>query len=69
MGRAGGPDQLKSRKDRGQAAFLIAALAEDRPLDLKEAYDDALSRGPKWGERINASLKRMPVTAALIAAL
>ena len=67
--RAGGPDQLKSRKDRAQAAFLIAALAEDRPGDLQEAHDDARSRGPSWGRRIDASLKRMPASAALIAAL
>ena len=67
--RAGGPDQLKSRKDRGQAAFLIKALAEDRPGDLTEAYEDALSRGPSWVRWIHASLTRMPETAALIAAL
>jgi len=32
--RRGGPDELKSRKDRAQAAFLIEVLAEDRPEDL-----------------------------------
>jgi len=62
-------DQLKSHKDRLQAAFLIRALAEDRPDDLREAYQDALSRGPKWGEHIAASLKRMPESASLLAAL
>jgi len=29
--RKGGPDQLKARKDRAQAEFLIKDLAEDRP--------------------------------------
>jgi len=58
--RRGGPDQAKSRKDRGQAAFLIEVLAQDRPDDLAGAYDDAQSRGPRWRERIAASLARMP---------
>ncbi|SNR46901.1 hypothetical protein SAMN06265378_10518 [Paracoccus sediminis] len=58
--RVGGPDQAKARKDRGQAAFLIAVLAQDRPDDLAEAYGDARSRGPRWRERIAASLARMP---------
>jgi hypothetical protein len=67
--RRGGPDQIKSRKDRAQAAFLIRTLAEDRPDDLREAYADARSRGPRWEARIDASLKRLPESAALLAAL
>lgn len=67
--RKGGPDRLKSRKDRAQAEFLIAVLAEDRPGELAEAYEDALSQGPRWRERIEASLKRMPETAERLAAL
>jgi len=67
--RRGGPDRLKSRKDRAQAAFLIAVLSEDRPDELAEAYEDALSRGPRWRERIAASLKRLPATAGRLKAL
>lgn len=67
--RQGGPDALKAEKDRRQAAFLIAALAEDRPDELAEAYDDALSRGPKWREHIGRSLERMPETAQRLAAV
>lgn len=67
--RRAGPDQFKSIKDRAQAAFLIRALAQDRPEELREAYDIALASGPRWGERIAASLKRMPETAALLAGL
>ena len=67
--RRTGPDQLKSRKDRAQAALLIEALAEDRPDELREAYEDALSRGPQWRAHIEATLKRMPETAAKLAAL
>ncbi|MEJ8571681.1 nucleotidyltransferase family protein [Microbaculum marinum] len=67
--RRGGPDRLKARKDRAQAEFLVAVLSEDRPDDLAEAYEDALSRGPRWRERIAASLKRLPETAERLAAL
>jgi hypothetical protein len=67
--RRTGPDRLKSAKDRLQAAFLIQALAEDRPDELREAYQDALSRGPRWQAHIGASLKRLPETAALLNAL
>lgn len=67
--RRHGPDQAKARKDRAQAAFLIAVLAEDRPDDLAEAYQDALSRGPRWRERIEASLDRLPRTAETLRAL
>ncbi|MFZ2098932.1 MAG: GSU2403 family nucleotidyltransferase fold protein [Oricola sp.] len=67
--RQGDPDQLKARKDRAQAKFLVAVLSEDRPDELAEAYDDALSRGPRWRDRINASLKRMPETTERLSAL
>ncbi len=61
--RRGIENRLKSEKDRRQAAFLIDVLAEDRPDELHDAYQDALSRGPKWRTRIAASLSRMPETA------
>ncbi|MCV2891406.1 nucleotidyltransferase family protein [Ruegeria aquimaris] len=64
--RRTGDDALKSEKDRRQAAFLIEFLAQDRPDELRDAYEDAMSRGPKWRERIEASLERMPATAALL---
>lgn len=67
--RQGGPDQAKARKDRGQAAFLTSILAEDRPDDLREAFEDALGRGPRWRERIAASLSRMPITAEILKGL
>lgn len=67
--RQAGPEQLKSRKDRAQAALLIEVLAEDRPDELREAHEDALSRGPAWKDHISRSLHRMPETAARLAAL
>ena len=37
---------------RRQAEFLIEVLAADRPGDLQDALEDALSRGKRWRERI-----------------
>lgn len=67
--RIDGPDSIKARKDLMQAELLVAVLAEDRPTDLLEAYEDALSRGPNWKERINRSLKRSRRAAELLAGL
>lgn len=67
--RRQGADRLKAAKDRAQAACLIEVLARDRPEDLAEAHEDALSRGPRWRERIAASLARLPDTARRLAAL
>ena len=64
--RRSGPDQIKAHKDRLQATHLIRALAEDRPADLKDAYEDAMARGPKWQDHIAASLKRLPDSATLL---
>jgi hypothetical protein len=60
--RQEGPYSLKAVKNRAQAAFLIEALAEDRPDDLVDAYRDAASRGPRWSQRLAATLARMPAT-------
>ncbi|MEM7317763.1 MAG: GSU2403 family nucleotidyltransferase fold protein [Pseudomonadota bacterium] len=62
--RRKGRDALKSQKDRSQAALLIEALTEDRPDDLRDALEDARARGPKWRARMDATLNRMPQTAA-----
>ena len=43
--RRGGPDALKSVKDRAQSTFLIRALAKDRPDELRDAYGEALTNG------------------------
>ncbi len=58
--RRGGSDSLKSQKDMMQAEFLIGILAEDRPDELKEAYHDAINSGPRWQERLQKALSRMP---------
>jgi hypothetical protein len=64
--RMDGPDSLKARKDLMQAELLISILSEDRPADLTEAYDEAVSRGPRWRKRIEASLNRAPSIAQLL---
>lgn len=58
--RLEGPDSLKAVKDRAQASALIDSLAEDRPEDLVEAYEDAMARGKRWQTRIAATLARLP---------
>ena len=65
--RAGGPDAVKARKDRAQAAFLIEALAELRPDELQAAHEEARARGPNWARRIDASLARLPRVRAFLA--
>ena len=67
--RKAGPDALKARKDRAQAAFLIEALAQTRPDELAEAYEDAIARGPQWRSRIEASLARLPTSADILGRL
>ena len=67
--RRGGPDAIKSRKDRLQASFLIRALAEDRPDDLRDAYGEALENGPSWRDHISRSLARLPQVDGILKSL
>ena len=67
--RRDGPDLSKARKDRAQAAHLIEILAQDRPDDLRDAYADARTRGPRWRERLDRSLTHLPKTAAILGGL
>jgi hypothetical protein len=53
-------DQLKSRKDLMQADKLIEILSQDRPDELKEAFEAAVAAGPKWHKRVEASLRKLP---------
>lgn len=64
--RLDGPESLKALKDLMQAEILMSILAEDRPSDLFEAYEDATSRGPRWRERLDATLARAPQIAVLL---
>ncbi len=67
--RRDGPEATKSFKDRAQAETLISILASERPIDLSDAYQDALSRGPSWRRHISATLARLPETDKILADL
>ncbi|MBX3532706.1 MAG: hypothetical protein KF849_19075 [Rhizobiaceae bacterium] len=64
--RRDGAGSLKASKDREQAAFLVEAMAEDRPDDLRRAYVTAMEVGPRWREHIANSLKRMRDTMKIL---
>jgi len=67
--RRDGSGSLKAAKDREQAAFLVEALAEDRPDDLRIAWETAIATGPRWREHLANSLKRMPETERVLKGL
>lgn len=58
--RRDGPDSLKAQKDLAQADILVGVLAQDRPMDLAEAFEEAMDRGPRWRFRLENSLRRAP---------
>lgn len=59
-----GESAAKARKDLAQADLLIRILAEDRPEELRLAYEDAYARGAKWRSAMEASLDRLPEARA-----
>lgn len=56
--RRTGDSAEKARKNRAQAAFLIAVLAEEDPYALAEAWRDARDKGPAWVAALDAALAR-----------
>lgn len=64
--RRGADGAGKARKDRAQAAFLVAALAQEDPDALAGAWQAARDKGPAWAAALDAALARLPQTAALI---
>jgi len=64
--RRDGPESLKAYKDLMQAEILMSILSEDRPSDLVDAYEEAMSRGPHWRQRLDATLTRAPQVVALL---
>jgi hypothetical protein len=59
----------KRRKDLAQAAALIEVLAEDRPSELRQAYQAAMDAGPEWRATIKASLAGMSASRTALEAL
>ena len=67
--RRHGEMALKARKDRAQAAFLIAVLAEEDPFALGDAWTEARDKGSAWRAALDAALVRMEDTRRLITGL
>ena len=67
--RRTGSGRLKAAKDAAQAGSLIEALVETRQGDLlRDAWDDAWSRGPHWRQALTRGRDRLAAaTAALLA--
>jgi len=63
----------KRRKDLSQAAQVLAVLTEDRPGDVRAAWETAAARGRGWVTRLSdglSSLERTdPATAKRVRAL
>ena len=67
--RLRGEENLKARKDRAQAAFLIGVLAEEDPYALSDAWQTARAKGPAWTMAIDAALERLPEVAGVLRSL
>lgn len=52
--------EAKSAKDLRQAAELLAWLAEFRPHDLREVWQEAKHRGPAWRELLANGFAQVP---------
>jgi hypothetical protein len=59
----------KVKKDLLQADALIRTLAEDRPGELRLAYQTARDNGPSWRTALDSALAMRPAIASHIAAL
>lgn len=60
---------LKARKDRAQAAFLIAVLAQEDHYALGDAWTEAREKGSAWRAALDAALRKMEDTRRVIAGL
>lgn len=56
-------NQAKARKDILQAEQLIGILAEQRPLELAEAWETARSAGPRWRTKLARGRARLGAEA------
>lgn len=63
-GLRSGTFTTKANKDVSQAASLISFYVERSPSQIEAAYEDAMSRGPKWrkalGVGVNNLQRRFP---------
>lgn len=56
-------DQVKASKDVMQAAILIEALHQKRPLELAESWEVAWSTGKHWRDKLEKGRERLPSAA------
>lgn len=49
-------EETKRKKDLRQAAALLRVLVDDRPGDLRLAWEDLAPRGPHWSKGADAGL-------------
>ena len=56
----GAASRAKARKDLGQATALLHVLAQDRPYELEEAWEELLDRGPAWRKRALEAVRALP---------
>jgi len=63
--RRSGAGRLKAAKDVAQAGSLIQALVATRQADLlRDAWDDAVDRGPHWRQALARGRGRLDKDAA-----
>ncbi|MFO1038897.1 MAG: GSU2403 family nucleotidyltransferase fold protein [Geminicoccaceae bacterium] len=63
--RRSGAGRLKAAKDAAQAGSLIQALVATRQADmLRDAWDDAMARGPHWRKALQQGVRRLEAEAA-----
>ena len=69
--RRAGAGRLKAAKDAAQAGSLIQALVATRQGDmLRDAWDDAVGRGPHWRLALDRGRARLePEADAVLAAI
>lgn len=56
-------DGIKSAKDTLQASQLIETLHKRRPLELAEAWHEAIAMGARWREKLAKGRERLPEMA------
>lgn len=63
VARRRGTANPKVGKDLSQAQTLIGVLAETDPFALREAYAEALARGPAWRKALEEAASLLPEAA------
>lgn len=56
----GAASRAKARKDLVQATALLHVLAQDRPYELEEVWEELLDRGPAWRKRALQAARALP---------